>query len=534
MNRKWKYTEEEIESVKRLAQDGNADAQRELGLMYSDGVGVPTDDGEAAKWWRLAADQGHAGGQNGLGWSYLNGKGVQQDFTEAIKWFRLAADQGYADSQANLGQICIGKGRSKKNEEAIKWFRLAADQGHIGAIRALERMPADDGEEKGTVRYREFSFNECTECGRVGYTTGARRLTTFGREGVTPTHHGGVLRPGGSIDVVKKIRSAQCNHCHPEVREKELETWRASDEKAKGKVFADDKHVSIVRKKGSPHGALSMITLTADANEIDVYGSVGGSCGAERKQLTEEELEDRISNVRSEYERIRDDMRHSRGSFDWRSVCRKTVADKERAGNGQADMKERNMMIVGVETQPIPFYRCAHCRSIYATEENAKKCALSCKESKAHAYGGETGELTEDDVKIHKPSRCGYCNREYEKEDEARACSVSCKEQLAKDWAGKIIMAEWSSFTDIWIVRSNPSAGDWGRAIWIRVGKELFHIKSDSYFNPIPKNDALKELTEEEFVDRMETVFARCDGVLNDLTGSKGRLDWRSAISGEV
>ena len=46
-----------------LAEQGNADAQSNLGLMYESGRGVPQDYKEAIKWYRLAADQGFARAQ---------------------------------------------------------------------------------------------------------------------------------------------------------------------------------------------------------------------------------------------------------------------------------------------------------------------------------------------------------------------------------------------------------------------------------------------------------------------------------------
>jgi TPR repeat protein len=42
---------------------GFAVAQFNLGVMYSDGQGVPQNDAEAVRWYRLAAEQGHAGAQ---------------------------------------------------------------------------------------------------------------------------------------------------------------------------------------------------------------------------------------------------------------------------------------------------------------------------------------------------------------------------------------------------------------------------------------------------------------------------------------
>jgi hypothetical protein len=56
-----------------LADQGDAPAQNDLGLMYRDGRGVPQDYAEALTWYRLAADQGNAGAQNSLGVLYQNG-----------------------------------------------------------------------------------------------------------------------------------------------------------------------------------------------------------------------------------------------------------------------------------------------------------------------------------------------------------------------------------------------------------------------------------------------------------------------------
>jgi TPR repeat protein len=43
-----------------MAEQGDAPAQYMLGNMYINGRGVPQDDKEALKWYRIAAGQGHA------------------------------------------------------------------------------------------------------------------------------------------------------------------------------------------------------------------------------------------------------------------------------------------------------------------------------------------------------------------------------------------------------------------------------------------------------------------------------------------
>jgi TPR repeat protein len=61
--------------------------------MYRNGEGVPEDDKQAVKWYRLAAEQGHASAQYNLGFMYSNGEGVPEDDKQAVKWYRLASEQ---------------------------------------------------------------------------------------------------------------------------------------------------------------------------------------------------------------------------------------------------------------------------------------------------------------------------------------------------------------------------------------------------------------------------------------------------------
>ena len=75
--------EEALEIWRSLADQGNAKAQFNLGLMYDNGRGVTQDDKEAVKWYKLAANQGNAKAQFNLGVMYDNGEGVTQDDKEA-------------------------------------------------------------------------------------------------------------------------------------------------------------------------------------------------------------------------------------------------------------------------------------------------------------------------------------------------------------------------------------------------------------------------------------------------------------------
>ncbi len=112
-----------------LAEQGNAKAQYNLGLMYRKGQGVPQDDAWAVGWWRKAAEQGNAGAQNNLGVMYSNGHGVPQDDAEAVGWWRKAAEQGHATAQYKLGFMYRnGQGVSQDYVLAHLWLNLAASR----------------------------------------------------------------------------------------------------------------------------------------------------------------------------------------------------------------------------------------------------------------------------------------------------------------------------------------------------------------------------------------------------------------------
>ena len=128
----------DIDQLKIQAENGNIEAQYNLGKNYALGTFIPKSVTKAVHWFRLAAEHGYAEAQSSLGYCYYNGEGVRQNYAEAVRWYRLAADQGYAEAQYNLG-ICYynGQGLPQNYTEAVRWYRLAAEQGNANAQRNL-------------------------------------------------------------------------------------------------------------------------------------------------------------------------------------------------------------------------------------------------------------------------------------------------------------------------------------------------------------------------------------------------------------
>jgi TPR repeat protein len=78
----------------RFAEQGDAQAQFNLGVMYGLGLGVAQDYTEALAWYERAADAGNARAQSNLGWMFGTGRGVPQDYVAAHAWYSLAAAKG--------------------------------------------------------------------------------------------------------------------------------------------------------------------------------------------------------------------------------------------------------------------------------------------------------------------------------------------------------------------------------------------------------------------------------------------------------
>jgi len=113
-----------------LAEQGDALAQYNLGMLYRKGRGVPQDDVQARQWYEKAAVQGQAKAQFSLGTLYFNGEGAPKDYRQALRWFRLAADQGEAVAQTKIAIMYDdGQGVPHDIVQAYKWYSLAATNG---------------------------------------------------------------------------------------------------------------------------------------------------------------------------------------------------------------------------------------------------------------------------------------------------------------------------------------------------------------------------------------------------------------------
>lgn len=131
----------DFSQTQRLANQGDAVAQYDLGFLYHKGKEVSQDYTKAVEWYKKAASQGNAKAQTILGVFYHEGKELPQDYTKAKQYFEKAASQGNADAKYHLGGMYyLGKGVRKNDVVAKKWFGKACEVGDQGGCDAYKTL----------------------------------------------------------------------------------------------------------------------------------------------------------------------------------------------------------------------------------------------------------------------------------------------------------------------------------------------------------------------------------------------------------
>lgn len=177
-----------VEMLQLSADNGNPDAQWELGTMYEFANHVSKDEAKALGLYRRSAEAGSPIGlymlahcyQHGIvveedhavsdslyaksfnelmklvpqediyvlnfiGSAYYWGDGVKADREKAFGYYLISAQKGNPETQYKTGNCYeTGQGTAKNMEEAIVWYRQSAAQGYPDAVSALERLHMTD------------------------------------------------------------------------------------------------------------------------------------------------------------------------------------------------------------------------------------------------------------------------------------------------------------------------------------------------------------------------------------------------------
>ena len=125
------------------AKRRNLDAINNLGVLYTDGLGVEKDLKKAFEYFNQAAAENDPVALDNLGNTYLLGLGIEKDYAKALELFSKSAEKGCVNALADLGfMYSQGFGVKQDYKKAVEFFRKAADKGNAFGITALGDMYA--------------------------------------------------------------------------------------------------------------------------------------------------------------------------------------------------------------------------------------------------------------------------------------------------------------------------------------------------------------------------------------------------------
>lgn len=123
-----------VETLTKMAEKGDAEAQYNLFGLYFVGKDVQKDLKKAIYWCKKSAEQGYANAQYALGACYSDGDGVLVDKNKAFYWLEKSAKQDINGAQYLLALLCYeGKGTLVNKKQAFYWCGKSAQQGNPNA-----------------------------------------------------------------------------------------------------------------------------------------------------------------------------------------------------------------------------------------------------------------------------------------------------------------------------------------------------------------------------------------------------------------
>lgn len=99
----WAATE--FETALRAAEQGDVEAQAQVGVMYFEGEGTSKNIPKAFDWFQKAALQGHAAAQMMAGIMYYEGVGTPQNYEKAYIYLSLARAAGVFEGIEDSGRF---------------------------------------------------------------------------------------------------------------------------------------------------------------------------------------------------------------------------------------------------------------------------------------------------------------------------------------------------------------------------------------------------------------------------------------------
>ncbi|MHB9955562.1 DUF2971 domain-containing protein [Vibrio campbellii] len=151
---------ENLEKLKRLADEGDSEAMVCLAYFHLHGVDVEKSVEKAVEYYTEAAKLGNSSAFTNLGICYIEGNGVEQSYEKAVEHFQIAAEMSCCTALFNLGlSYQQGKGVEASPEKAADCFQKAAVLGDVDSMVNMALCyQRGDGVKKSNKKALEYLY----------------------------------------------------------------------------------------------------------------------------------------------------------------------------------------------------------------------------------------------------------------------------------------------------------------------------------------------------------------------------------------
>jgi TPR repeat protein len=217
-----KFTKDPTQSAEWYRKAGEKNmpaAEDKLGDLYRDGVGVPKDTAQAISWYDKAASEFQSLGDNGhaaevrkkeaqlgdsnadreLGKMYQQGLGVQQDKQQAANWFAKAVVDGNPAASADLAAVQQEIARdqaaqaAQAQEEAKN--KSGSDRGFLTAMAGLATASMAHSAGASDTQALQAGLNTAAAVSKITSTDGGQDPTTALLTGAAQVANGQATNP---------------------------------------------------------------------------------------------------------------------------------------------------------------------------------------------------------------------------------------------------------------------------------------------------------------------------------------------------
>ena len=137
----------DVLQLARLADSGDCEAMRKLGVMSMKGKKVKKSAKIAIQWWKKAAEVGDVWSMIYLGDVYRGGNGCQQDYYQSMKYYTKAYKTLEREMNTEMlsdeGNVIAQRIKKLPDEVTLSWWKKRAEKGDAGAFEFLKTLPLE-------------------------------------------------------------------------------------------------------------------------------------------------------------------------------------------------------------------------------------------------------------------------------------------------------------------------------------------------------------------------------------------------------